>query len=205
MVLFQINPVTALGGGTTVLLVSLPRPPCLTMHPTGAPLVLPHVPRLSRPRTLKVGSGEGDLARVNLRLRGPRTPKMSGSGARSFVPVHLRRPASGLAAGSVACGETRVDLSLLPPAQLSLRRVIGDGHGRFPEIRLHVCSLSRRSSYRYSSCPLANSSTPPTPHMGRRKLELLPRSSSGSAAPSPLASPNPSTAGAKANPFGAAK
>ncbi|KAF9818808.1 hypothetical protein IEO21_02588 [Rhodonia placenta] len=53
-----------------------------------------------------------------------------------------------------------------------------------------------------------SSSTPPTPQMGRRKLELLPRSSSGaSATPSPLASPNPSTQGSaqRSNPFGAAK
>ncbi|KAI9066107.1 RNA-binding domain-containing protein [Trametes sanguinea] len=42
--------------------------------------------------------------------------------------------------------------------------------------------------------------------MGRRKLELLPRSSSStSATPSPLASPNPSTTGSRSNPFGAAK
>ncbi|KAH9945487.1 uncharacterized protein BXZ73DRAFT_96476 [Epithele typhae] len=50
-----------------------------------------------------------------------------------------------------------------------------------------------------------NSSTPPTPQMGRRKLELLPRSSTTSAAPSPLASPNPANAAPRANPFGAAR
>ncbi|KAI0714400.1 hypothetical protein C8T65DRAFT_148566 [Cerioporus squamosus] len=60
-----------------------------------------------------------------------------------------------------------------------------------------------RTTSRNSTSP--NSSTPPTPQMGRRKLELLPRSSGTSAAPSPLASPNPSTAGTRSNPFGAAK
>ncbi|RDX41761.1 hypothetical protein OH76DRAFT_1475677 [Lentinus brumalis] len=61
----------------------------------------------------------------------------------------------------------------------------------------------QRTISRNSTSP--NSSTPPTPQMGRRKLELLPRSSGTSAAPSPLASPNPSTAGQRSNPFGAAK
>ncbi|KAI0833730.1 hypothetical protein BC628DRAFT_1414466 [Trametes gibbosa] len=60
-----------------------------------------------------------------------------------------------------------------------------------------------RTISRNSTSP--SNSTPPTPQMGRRKLELLPRSSSStSATPSPLASPNPSHA-ARANPFGAAK
>ncbi|KAG2071795.1 RNA-binding domain-containing protein [Suillus decipiens] len=53
------------------------------------------------------------------------------------------------------------------------------------------------------------SSTPPTPQMGRRKLELLPRSSN-SASPSPLSSPKMSSnpgapSAAKASPFGAAR
>ncbi|KIK94215.1 hypothetical protein PAXRUDRAFT_26003 [Paxillus rubicundulus Ve08.2h10] len=52
-----------------------------------------------------------------------------------------------------------------------------------------------------------SSSTPPTPQMSRKKLELLPRSSTSSTSPSPLSSPklasNPSAS--KANPFGAAK
>ena len=52
----------------------------------------------------------------------------------------------------------------------------------------------------------ASNSTPPTPQMSRRKLELLPRSSAPSAVPSPLSSPNPSNPPApRANPFGAAK
>ncbi|TBU53087.1 hypothetical protein BD310DRAFT_830918, partial [Dichomitus squalens] len=58
-----------------------------------------------------------------------------------------------------------------------------------------------RTISRNSTSP--NSSTPPTPQLGRRKLELLPRSSA-STAPSPLASPNPST-GPRSNPFGAAR
>ncbi|KAF9267650.1 hypothetical protein L218DRAFT_954843 [Marasmius fiardii PR-910] len=56
-----------------------------------------------------------------------------------------------------------------------------------------------------------NTSTPPTPQMSRRKLELLPRSGSGSNVPSPLSSPkigpSPTASGgsARTNPFGAAR
>ncbi|KAI0671962.1 hypothetical protein C8Q78DRAFT_1031600 [Trametes maxima] len=60
-----------------------------------------------------------------------------------------------------------------------------------------------RTISRNSTSP--SNSTPPTPQMGRRKLELLPRSSSStSATPSPLASPNPSST-SRSNPFGAAR
>lgn len=53
----------------------------------------------------------------------------------------------------------------------------------------------------------ATSSTPPTPQLARRKLELLPRSGTTSSTPSPLASPkmaqsNPAN---RPSPFGAAK
>ncbi|KAF8326499.1 hypothetical protein F5887DRAFT_222096 [Amanita rubescens] len=52
-------------------------------------------------------------------------------------------------------------------------------------------------------------STPPTPQMGRRKLELLPRSGNGSSSPSPMSSPKMSPASSstavKSNPFGEAK
>ncbi|EPQ54384.1 hypothetical protein GLOTRDRAFT_44499, partial [Gloeophyllum trabeum ATCC 11539] len=68
-------------------------------------------------------------------------------------------------------------------------------------------SAKPRPVTRNSSSPTA--STPPTPQMGRRKLELLPRTS-GSNSPSPLASPKmaPSTvssSSSRSNPFGAAK
>jgi hypothetical protein len=57
----------------------------------------------------------------------------------------------------------------------------------------------------------ATNSTPPTPQMSRRKLELLPRSGNASATPSPLSSPKmgptppASTSSSRANPFGAAR
>ncbi|KAI5121217.1 hypothetical protein M0805_007226 [Coniferiporia weirii] len=50
------------------------------------------------------------------------------------------------------------------------------------------------------------SSVPPTPQMARRKLELLPRSTSASSQPTPLSSPKSAGFTAvKSNPFGAAK
>ncbi|KAJ7677329.1 hypothetical protein B0H17DRAFT_1079408 [Mycena rosella] len=55
-----------------------------------------------------------------------------------------------------------------------------------------------------------NSSTPPTPQLNRRKLELLPRSGNVSTVPSPLSSPKigpspPVSAIPRSSPFGAAK
>ncbi|CCM04697.1 uncharacterized protein FIBRA_06883 [Fibroporia radiculosa] len=62
-----------------------------------------------------------------------------------------------------------------------------------------------RAISRNSTSP--SNSTPPTPQMNRRKLELLPRSSGTSTTPSPLASPNPAVTSStpRSNPFGAAK
>ncbi|KAF8581062.1 RNA-binding domain-containing protein [Ramaria rubella] len=51
-------------------------------------------------------------------------------------------------------------------------------------------------------------STPPTPQLARKKLELLPRSGTGSTVTTPLSSPSPNSAfppSTRANPFGAAK
>jgi translation initiation factor 4B len=61
-----------------------------------------------------------------------------------------------------------------------------------------------------AECSLADGSTPPTPQLGRRKLDLLPRSGNGSASPSPLSSPKmapmpPTVPTVRANPFGAAR
>jgi translation initiation factor 4B len=54
-----------------------------------------------------------------------------------------------------------------------------------------------------------SSSTPPTPQLTRRKLELIPRSNSNSASPSPLSSPKMSSTSAlmssRSNPFGNAR
>ncbi|KAF8953280.1 hypothetical protein BDZ97DRAFT_1743913, partial [Flammula alnicola] len=55
-----------------------------------------------------------------------------------------------------------------------------------------------------------SSSTPPTPQLARRKLELLPRSGTASVSPSPLSSPKmgptpPTSGSSRANPFGAAR
>ncbi|KAJ3854446.1 hypothetical protein EV368DRAFT_63290 [Lentinula lateritia] len=68
-------------------------------------------------------------------------------------------------------------------------------------------SSSRARPARDNTSPTG--STPPTPQMGRRKLELLPRSGNGSNVPSPLSSPKigptPPSSGSRSNPFGTAK
>ncbi|KIM40443.1 hypothetical protein M413DRAFT_445897 [Hebeloma cylindrosporum] len=55
-----------------------------------------------------------------------------------------------------------------------------------------------------------NNSTPPTPQLARKKLELLPRSGNASVSPSPLSSPKmgptpPTSSAPRANPFGGAR
>jgi hypothetical protein len=62
----------------------------------------------------------------------------------------------------------------------------------------------------FCSPGIATNSTPPTPQMGRRKLELLPRATGASAGPSPLSSPrmahSPSGSSTpRSNPFGDAR
>lgn len=78
-------------------------------------------------------------------------------------------------------------------------------------------SANEESDWRSSSRPRPvtrgstspSNSTPPTPQLTRRKLELIPRSTSGSASPSPLSSPKMASSSAvpssRANPFGAAR
>ncbi|KAG6853963.1 hypothetical protein C0991_012109 [Blastosporella zonata] len=66
-------------------------------------------------------------------------------------------------------------------------------------------------SWRRSKSSISRNSTPPTPQLNRRKLELLPRSGTPSAAQSPLSSPKMSAtpavapSSARASPFGAAR
>ncbi|KAF9243569.1 hypothetical protein BU15DRAFT_86502 [Melanogaster broomeanus] len=88
-------------------------------------------------------------------------------------------------------------------------------HGKFGSVRGRYDSNQTRDApdegdWRARRAPggtSPTSSTPPTPQIGRKKLELLPRSSTSSTSPSPLSSPklasNPSAP--RANPFGAAK
>ncbi|KAJ7573873.1 hypothetical protein C8J56DRAFT_980681 [Mycena floridula] len=73
-------------------------------------------------------------------------------------------------------------------------------------------SSSRRPTIsRNPSNVSPTNSTPPTPQLARRKLELLPRTGSMSGTPSPLSSPKmgptptASATSARSNPFGAAK
>lgn len=80
----------------------------------------------------------------------------------------------------------------------------GPSNGRPNNDRSRVLSYS--SFLIYTNFYPASESVPSTPNMGRRKLELLPRTASQSTATSPIGSPKASTpSGVRANPFGAAK
>jgi len=80
-----------------------------------------------------------------------------------------------------------------------------------------VPSIADENDWRSSSRPKPNprgstspsNSTPPTPQLTRRKLELIPRSTSTSASPSPLSSPKMTSSSAllssRSNPFGNAR
>ncbi|KAF9223582.1 hypothetical protein BS17DRAFT_780855 [Gyrodon lividus] len=85
---------------------------------------------------------------------------------------------------------------------------LGSVKGRYDSV--HARDGLDESDWRARRAPggtSPSSSTPPTPQISRKKLELLPRSSTSSTSPSPLSSPklasNPSAP--RANPFGAAK
>ncbi|KAF5345668.1 hypothetical protein D9756_011574 [Leucocoprinus leucothites] len=81
---------------------------------------------------------------------------------------------------------------------------------RFSSLRVKESapSVADEGDWRSRTRPSPSGSTPPTPQMGRRKLELLPRSGNASASPSPLSSPKMGAAPpapSRSNPFGAAK
>ena len=79
------------------------------------------------------------------------------------------------------------------------RRAPGGSSREYPRQHLDDASLQLIHS------DTASSSTPPTPQIGRKKLELLPRTSTGSASPSPLSSPKLASNVPRPSPFGAAK
>ncbi|KAH9481526.1 putative eukaryotic translation initiation factor 4H [Psilocybe cubensis] len=79
-----------------------------------------------------------------------------------------------------------------------------------PPKETHADEGDWRSSARGPKGVSPNNSTPPTPQLARKKLELLPRSGSASVSPSPLSSPKmgptpPTSGNPKSNPFGAAR
>ncbi|KAH0833155.1 hypothetical protein J3R83DRAFT_12181 [Lanmaoa asiatica] len=86
-------------------------------------------------------------------------------------------------------------------------------HGKFSSVKGKYESIQARDTpdegdWRTRKTPggtSPSSSTPPTPQISRKKLELLPRSSTGSTSPSPLSSPKLASNAPRPNPFGAAK
>ncbi|EIN04911.1 hypothetical protein PUNSTDRAFT_55250 [Punctularia strigosozonata HHB-11173 SS5] len=96
-----------------------------------------------------------------------------------------------------------------PPSRFGSMRGRGDmGPPPSSEAEGDWRSAARpRPAGRDSTSP--SSSVPPTPNMGRRRLELLPRSNAASASPTPLSSPKMASAQAtsapRSNPFGDAR
>lgn len=183
----------------------------LIMHLTGVLLVLPPaLPLPSLHGSRRAHTGAVALPRASLLLLDPQTPRILGqkvlSSVRAVLPKAVTAP-NGQAVVLVVCVEARWVLQ--PP---SGKTATGDGLELSHETQRHVCRfpLTKQKSSDANRCcailaVVANNSTPPTPQMGRRKLELLPRSTSVSATPSPLASPNPSATSSRSNPFGAAR
>ncbi len=181
----------------------------LTAHPTGVlPALRPVPPPPSPLGNLKVHTRAVGLLHASLLLLGPQTPRRPGQKVLSSARVVLPKVVTALngrAADSAACAGARWVLQ--PPSE---RTVTGDGLRLSHGTQRHVCPIDQALQKRPMLIgaifdTVANNSTPPTPQMNRRKLELLPRSTSASAAPSPLASPNPSATTSRSNPFGAAR
>ncbi len=170
----------------------------------GVPIVQRHVPLHQKSMLPLTGAV---LLASNLMNQAPQMPKKLGLSEASSNQVMADPQAVDL--DPRGAGPTWVPPKI-PPALP--RRTIGGGQ----DVSRGAALLVRHSPNKY--CPrcscitldslvLASSSTPPTPQMSRRKLELLPRSNAPSAVPSPLSSPNPSNTpmAPRSNPFGAAK
>ena len=161
----------------------------------------------------------GDLAALPERL--PLSPstsaKVLGSLPLTVRPIrkitgqweagssHPKMPGAGiLEAGLVAFAEEEITMLLplvLPKRIIGVVRLVHGFLAAVAAVRVCICPLFVGSWPDNPS--LAVDSVPSTPQMGRRKLELLPRSGSQSTAQTPLSSPKMASAqAAKANPFG---
>jgi hypothetical protein len=118
---------------------------------------------------------------------------------------------AGLGLDSVDRSRREWVLEILPHHRQRTSPTIGD----LLDLHVLTASLVSRVTLLYHefahslACTTATTSTPPTPQMGRRKLELMPRTGP-SAASSPLSSPRmgPASSGTntpRSNPFGDAK
>ena len=107
---------------------------------------------------------------------------------------------SGADGGTWAIGSKFKPSEDVPPPSGGGSRFGGGGFGGRPPVPVEEGDWRRKPTSRGSTSP--NRSTPPTP--ARRKLELIPRSTSTSTVVSPLSSPNPTNT-SRPNPFGAAK
>ncbi|KAG5723855.1 putative RNA-binding protein sce3 [Termitomyces sp. T112] len=174
---------------------------------------LPDHPRDSRRRY--DGPSSGDRERLPSVAEGA-SEWRSSRPSRPAVPDEFAPPRrrSGFStpegqSGSVDQAETWIRGSKFAPAPGAPEERFGSLRGKGdmgPPKDSHADEVDWRA--RKSSISPA-SSTPPTPQLSRRKLELLPRSGTPSAAQSPLSSPKmgptPTSSNARASPFGAAR
>ncbi|KIJ12009.1 hypothetical protein PAXINDRAFT_54322, partial [Paxillus involutus ATCC 200175] len=127
------------------------------------------------------------------------------------VPGRRRGPGPSTPEGQISAADKEEHWSMGSKFKASPEEPV---HGKLGSVRGKIDSAHTRDGldegdWRARKAPGGTSrhSTPPTPQMSRKKLELLPRSSTSSTSPSPLSSPklasNPSAP--RANPFGAAK
>ncbi|KAF8802416.1 hypothetical protein BYT27DRAFT_7196601 [Phlegmacium glaucopus] len=95
------------------------------------------------------------------------------------------------------------------PSKFGSLRTKGDmGPPKDDESDWRSTARTQKTSARNNISP--SSSTPSTPQLARKKLELLPRSGNASTSPSPLSSPKmgpspPATINSRGNPFGGAR
>lgn len=220
MVLFPIFPTLAMAHAD-----DLTDRPAVTVNPLRAPLpttqttgdqvgLRVHLLQLRLLPTRRVAPHSNDVgpaseARRVLPRAAQRIPKSPGRSEASSSPVLSLRRETPLVAGleAFAVNQTWGHPRRLPALRTNLT---GDGREQSHETA-HLVSLQMpdRKCFPLTHRPssTATSSTPPTPQLARRKLELLPRSTAGSAVPSPLSSPNPANPASqsRSNPFGTAK
>jgi hypothetical protein len=203
-----ICPVAAmfLGVGLRETEPDLRRLPFPTMSTNGDQAVLPLASHPGSSSHLHLNVSDRDSRKER---RGRRIAKKLG--AKAVVSSHRRNPhLAGLVQASVVRIQRDPEILLLHRPRMS--RAIGDPLGLHGSTANPVRTSASPLRCLHSHCPIfaiATTSTPPTPQMGRRKLELLPRSGP-SAAPSPLSSPRmaPASSGTntpRSNPFGDAK
>jgi hypothetical protein len=168
---------------------------------TGVPIVRPELPLHPSQKLLQ----DARIQRLFRRVQGLRTKKRLGLWVVNSSQARMKAQGAKLVHSKAEVTWAPLQVRLILPQTL----IGGVDHGWvFHHAAVHLVSLifTVWTNY-YLLEGVATSSTPPTPQLTRRKLELLPRSGNTSATPSPLASPKmaQSTPASRPSPFGAAR